>query len=215
MACDLFVNLLQTQDSQEDRDHLQPEEPRRDQRRQELAAAPHRGGPRRSGVTSFRRRLSPDELESTLKRIGPGTSLSECRLSGPGRSAACDEAGMRVLGDSRTTIRNGDWQGNDTCWRMALDLNRALLYGNPDGTWRDASAESLSDNSRWDRRRAGQRAALSRSHRVRRHARRNESSDRGRGSLQADGLRASEPAARGPGVRASSLAHRGGRSSTR
>ena len=34
------------------------------------------------------------------------------------------------------TIRNGNWQGNDTCWRMALDLNRALLYANRDGTLR-------------------------------------------------------------------------------
>jgi uncharacterized protein (DUF362 family) len=35
-------------------------------------------------------------------------------------------------------IRNGNWQGNDTCWRMALDLNRALLYANRDGTLRSS-----------------------------------------------------------------------------
>jgi hypothetical protein len=45
--------------------------------------------------------------------------------------------GKRVLGDSRSVVRNGNWHGNDTCWRMALDLNRALLYGNLDGTWRE------------------------------------------------------------------------------
>jgi uncharacterized protein (DUF362 family) len=44
--------------------------------------------------------------------------------------------GKAVLGDSETTIRSGNWAGNDTCWRMALDLNRALIYGNPDGTLR-------------------------------------------------------------------------------
>lgn len=48
------------------------------------------------------------------------------------------KAGMLVLGDSDIAIRSGDWQGNDTCWRMVLDLNRALLYGNPDGTMRKA-----------------------------------------------------------------------------
>jgi hypothetical protein len=48
-------------------------------------------------------------------------------------------AGIRVLGDSETVVRNGNWIGNDTCWRMALDLNRCLLYGNPDGSWRDAA----------------------------------------------------------------------------
>lgn len=28
----------------------------------------------------------------------------------------------------------GGWHGNDTVWRMVLDLNRVLLYGRPDGT---------------------------------------------------------------------------------
>jgi uncharacterized protein (DUF362 family) len=43
--------------------------------------------------------------------------------------------GKLALGDSDTVIRNGNWQGNDTCWRMALDLNRALLHGRADGSW--------------------------------------------------------------------------------
>jgi uncharacterized protein (DUF362 family) len=41
--------------------------------------------------------------------------------------------GLRILGGSKSVIRAGNWHGNDTCWRMVLDLNRALLYGNPDG----------------------------------------------------------------------------------
>ncbi len=41
--------------------------------------------------------------------------------------------GKRVLGDSEGVIRNGNWDGNDTCWRMAVDLNRAVLYGNAEG----------------------------------------------------------------------------------
>jgi uncharacterized protein (DUF362 family) len=36
-----------------------------------------------------------------------------------------------VQGD---TYRTGDWWGNDTCWRSALDMNKILLYGTPDGT---------------------------------------------------------------------------------
>lgn len=31
----------------------------------------------------------------------------------------------------------GGWHGNDTVWRMVLDLNRILLYGRPDGTMAD------------------------------------------------------------------------------
>jgi uncharacterized protein (DUF362 family) len=31
----------------------------------------------------------------------------------------------------------GSWSGNDTVWRMCLDLNRILLYGRADGTFSD------------------------------------------------------------------------------
>jgi uncharacterized protein (DUF362 family) len=34
-------------------------------------------------------------------------------------------------------IMGGAWAGNDTCWRMALDINRCLLYGRIDGSWSD------------------------------------------------------------------------------
>lgn len=42
--------------------------------------------------------------------------------------------GTSVFGDTSTVIRSGNWYGNDTTWRMVLDLNRCLLYGQPDGT---------------------------------------------------------------------------------
>ncbi|MBI4325698.1 MAG: DUF362 domain-containing protein, partial [Chloroflexi bacterium] len=32
----------------------------------------------------------------------------------------------------------GGWHGNDTCWRMNLDLNRCLLYGDAEGLLHDA-----------------------------------------------------------------------------
>jgi uncharacterized protein (DUF362 family) len=35
-----------------------------------------------------------------------------------------------VQGDS---YRSGNWWGNDTCWRSALDINKLLLYGAVDG----------------------------------------------------------------------------------
>jgi len=38
----------------------------------------------------------------------------------------------------------GSWHGNDTCWRMVLDLNRALLYGKPDATMADTPRRLLS-----------------------------------------------------------------------
>ena len=46
------------------------------------------------------------------------------------------KSAYRVFGATDTVIRSGNWYGNDTCWRMCLDLNKILLYGNPDGTLR-------------------------------------------------------------------------------
>jgi hypothetical protein len=44
------------------------------------------------------------------------------------------KASIPVLGDTQDTVRSGNWWGNDTIWRMILDLNRILLYARPDGT---------------------------------------------------------------------------------
>ena len=32
------------------------------------------------------------------------------------------------FGHTQQTVRSGNWFGNDTCWRMVHDINRALLY---------------------------------------------------------------------------------------
>ncbi len=47
--------------------------------------------------------------------------------------------GYDVFGDTEEVVRSGNWHGNDTVWRMCLDLNRILRYGDPDGRLRDAS----------------------------------------------------------------------------
>lgn len=51
-------------------------------------------------------------------------------------------AGRKVFGDTEEVIRSGNWWGNDTVWRMCLDLNKILLYGNPDGTLRENRPEN-------------------------------------------------------------------------
>lgn len=43
-------------------------------------------------------------------------------------------AGYRTLGDTEAVVRSGNWYGNDTTWRMVVDLNRLLFFGRPDGT---------------------------------------------------------------------------------
>jgi len=42
--------------------------------------------------------------------------------------------GTRFFGHTEQVVRSGNWHGNDTTWRMVLDLNIALLYGGGDGT---------------------------------------------------------------------------------
>lgn len=39
---------------------------------------------------------------------------------------------LPIYGSTEEVIRNGNWYGNDTCWRMVHDINRVLLY--TDGT---------------------------------------------------------------------------------
>ena len=42
-----------------------------------------------------------------------------------------------VFGETEHNVRSGNWFGNDTLWRMTLDLNKAFFYANPDGSMRD------------------------------------------------------------------------------
>ena len=37
------------------------------------------------------------------------------------------KVGRRVFGDTHAVVRSGNWHGNDTAWRMTLDLNKCLL----------------------------------------------------------------------------------------
>jgi uncharacterized protein (DUF362 family) len=74
-------------------------------------------------------RIKPFVQTATLK--APALAGAVYRLARRRGPAAFDSG--------RPTIRNGNWQGNDTCWRMALDLNRALLFANRDGTLRTAT----------------------------------------------------------------------------
>lgn len=42
--------------------------------------------------------------------------------------------GKVIFGGTEDVIRNGNWHGNDTVWRMCLDLNKLLYYGSIDGS---------------------------------------------------------------------------------
>ncbi len=43
------------------------------------------------------------------------------------------QVGRLIFGDTQKVVRSGNWHGNDTCWRMVLDLNKCLFYFGGDG----------------------------------------------------------------------------------
>lgn len=72
------------------------------------------------------------EVAARLRRLAlaaPGV--------GPRLLRRARQVGTHVFGDTEDVVRSGNWWGNDTTWRMCLDLNKVILYGNPDGTLRE------------------------------------------------------------------------------
>ncbi len=78
------------------------------------------------------------QVHRTERRIVPYFWALSRRLpvAGPIAHRAARALGRRVFGDTEEVVRSGNWWGNDTIWRMCLDLNKLLMYGNRDGTLR-------------------------------------------------------------------------------
>jgi uncharacterized protein (DUF362 family) len=53
------------------------------------------------------------------------------------------KAGRLYFGDTQKVIRSGNWHGNDTCWRMVLDLNKCFFFYGGDGQARKTSMRYL------------------------------------------------------------------------
>jgi uncharacterized protein (DUF362 family) len=53
------------------------------------------------------------------------------------------KVGRVYFGDTQKVIRSGNWHGNDTCWRMVLDLNKCLFSFSGDGHRRQNSLRYL------------------------------------------------------------------------
>ena len=63
-------------------------------------------------------------------------------LGGPG-SRAITKIGRLIFGDTDRVVRSGNWFGNDTAWRMVLDLNKALFHFDASGGRRKAPLRYL------------------------------------------------------------------------
>lgn len=74
-----------------------------------------------------------------FRRVIPLLGPVRARLGRP-----LQTMGKQVFGDTNTdTVRSGNWYGNDTAWRMILDLNRAILYADCRGNLRGPGTRNV------------------------------------------------------------------------
>jgi uncharacterized protein (DUF362 family) len=78
-------------------------------------------------------RRTERSVVAAFKRYFPLLGPLRPALAGPMKTV-----GRAVFGDTnKGTIRSGNWYGNDTTWRMAIDLNRVLFYADAEGRLHD------------------------------------------------------------------------------
>ena len=103
----------------------------------------HREGTPRQGGDQF----ADDGLIHRIERKGMGCFRRLFPLLGPLRAVIAKPVkaiGKGVFGDTNTsTIRSGNWYGNDTTWRMVIDLNRILMYADNNGHLQDNPARRI------------------------------------------------------------------------
>jgi len=97
----------------------------------------HREGTPAQGGDQYRDGRVKNRIErrtvAQFKRVFPWMGPLRPVLAGPIKAI-----GKRVFGDTNVdAVRSGNWFGNDTTWRMVLDLNRILMYADAAGRWHD------------------------------------------------------------------------------
>ncbi len=97
----------------------------------------HREGTPSQGGDQF----ADDGMMHRVERQSMGCFRRVFPLLGPLRGILARPAksiGKRIFGDTdKDAIRSGNWHGNDTAWRMVIDLNRILVYADKNGSMRD------------------------------------------------------------------------------
>ena len=81
---------------------------------------PDRGGDQFAAATT-KARLEHSWMGAAKRVLKNSPGLS--RLFVP-----LKQAGRWFFGDTQKIVRSGNWHGNDTCWRMVLDLNKCLFF---------------------------------------------------------------------------------------
>jgi uncharacterized protein (DUF362 family) len=87
----------------------------------------HTDGDPSNGGDQFPRAAAKSQVERSVVRW-----LQRQSLRAPGMTylyRVAKMGGKGIFGRTSEVIRHGNWHGNDTCWRMVLDINRCLMYG--------------------------------------------------------------------------------------
>jgi uncharacterized protein (DUF362 family) len=87
---------------------------------------------------------NPDLKHRTERKVAAAVRGLSHRIPvvGPWVHRVARGVGKPVFGDTDSTVRSGNWFGNDTIWRMCLDLNKIVFYGNADGSLREAQSQN-------------------------------------------------------------------------
>lgn len=100
--------------------------------RKECLAHHRLGGPRENGDEYPKSSPVHTAISAFVDRTSSlGTSVPDNALR---VAAKVLYRGMRL---GRDNVVNGAWHGNDTAWRMVMDIMRIVRYGRPDGTIAD------------------------------------------------------------------------------
>jgi len=81
-------------------------------------------------VESLKRKVEGNLLKVVKNKILISTKLA--KYFSPLMSI-----GRMLFGSTNKVVRSGNWYGNDTIWRMILDLNKVLFYANSDGSFKE------------------------------------------------------------------------------
>lgn len=79
------------------------------------------------GGDEFPSRNLRSKLESRAI-VGFKKSLVASGRQGGPMARLVKRMGKKLFGDTNEVVRSGNWHGNDTVWRMVIDLNKVLFY---------------------------------------------------------------------------------------
>lgn len=68
-----------------------------------------------------------DEFPDSSVRNKVQSKLLKTLKGGPWWTPTVKKVGAKIFGETGSVVRSGNWHGNDTTWRMVLDLNQAFF----------------------------------------------------------------------------------------